>query len=256
VNLAEIQKEFWKYLSSYNKLPNLIKNSVENSKDFTIDERLAVYGNAYLWRLQEAIAMDFPILGHFMGHDQLMNAIKDYLEVNPSEYFSISRASAKFPYFLKTHPIIGSYVWADELAQFEWAKVSLFENLDHGILTKSELIKIPTEKWPTLKFKLIPNLTIMHTTYRIEELSEESELDIKLTPTPQSLKVWRKQEEVYFSTTSHEEEDLLMAIRAGNNFNEICSQFGIKYSETQAAQMVFNIITDWLDDEIIESITY
>ena len=47
-------------------------------------ERVAIYHDMYLLRMEEALATDYPALKHFLGDDDFLGLVRGYVQVHPS----------------------------------------------------------------------------------------------------------------------------------------------------------------------------
>jgi hypothetical protein len=250
--LQDLQARFWNYLSKSPEESSVsLDDLIVSDEKLPPQERMDIYANAYRWRLQGALLGNFKTLTKIIGEEPFAHIIDEYLLENPSENFSVTRVGERLPQFLAKHKITENFPWAHELALFEWTKLSLFNSPDHDTLTLEDLTLFSSEQWPRLQFKLIPSLALIPTTYRIEDIEEDQSA---IQVNPQTLKVWRKGEEIHYATTTSDEDELLMAIRACKNFSEICSHFSQNRSADEATQTLFALLSEWVEDGLVEKL--
>lgn len=90
---------------------------IRAKEKFAAAEQLAVYVNAYRFRLFDVTAEDFPALKHFLGDDDFNRLINDFVNSVQSSHFNIGRYAASLPDFLKVQGAGGDF--AVELAALE-----------------------------------------------------------------------------------------------------------------------------------------
>ena len=83
----------------------------------TADERLAVYQQAYLARLYECLADEFPTVAWMVGSETYQSFCQEYLAAHPSRHYSLDALGAEFPAYLRqTRPADAARPsWADLL---------------------------------------------------------------------------------------------------------------------------------------------
>lgn len=90
---------------------------IRSKERFAAKDQLAVYINAYRYRLYDVTAEDYPVLQHYLGNKVFDGLIKDFINVAQSEHFNVGRYSAQLPEFVAGHP--AGDAMACELAQLE-----------------------------------------------------------------------------------------------------------------------------------------
>ena len=76
---------------------------IRDKKDFSAEDQLAVYINAYRARLREVTAEDYPVLKACLGDETFHTLIEDFVSDTASDYFNIGRYAAKLPDYLIRH---------------------------------------------------------------------------------------------------------------------------------------------------------
>lgn len=71
--------------------------------EFAPKDQLAVYVNAYRYRLYDVTADDYSVLKFAMGDDAFDRLLKDFVNIAHSEHFNIAHYAEKLPDFLKNH---------------------------------------------------------------------------------------------------------------------------------------------------------
>lgn len=63
-------------------------------------ERLAVYANAYRWRLMDALQKEYGLLYTYIGDERFAELSEAYIDKYPSRFYSISDFTKQLPQFL------------------------------------------------------------------------------------------------------------------------------------------------------------
>jgi hypothetical protein len=102
---------------------------VADQPPIPLPTRLAVYADAYFWRLLETLGQDFPSVKRVLGDDGFPEVIAGYLIRHPSRSPLINDAGAALPAFLKGHPASKTRPFLAELAALDWAVLrALFQD--------------------------------------------------------------------------------------------------------------------------------
>jgi uncharacterized protein (UPF0276 family) len=92
---------------------------IRAKQEFAPADQLAVYINAYRFRLNDVTAEDYSVLRHYLGDDAFERLIWDFVNTVRSEHFNIGRYAVKLPQFLATHEVCDPF--ALELCTLETA---------------------------------------------------------------------------------------------------------------------------------------
>lgn len=116
---------------------------IRAKEQFTPADQLAVYVNAYRYRLYDVTAEDYPVLKHYLGNEAFNGLIHDFVNTAQSDHFNIGRYAAHLPEFLKNHAIGDSF--AHELATLENAVSQLSDPAETTALEPSHLAGMTAE---------------------------------------------------------------------------------------------------------------
>lgn len=105
--------------------------------EFAPADQLAVYVNAYRFRLYDVAAEDYSVLKHYLGEHDFDHLIKDFVNTAHSDHFNVGRYAAHLPDFLKTHALGNPF--AVELAELENAISQLTDPEETIALTPAHL---------------------------------------------------------------------------------------------------------------------
>lgn len=112
--------------------PETVEDVIGPSQSLGSIERLSVYGNAYFARLVECLGDEFPALKHALGEDIFVGFAMGYLQRYPSESYTLSDLSRRFPDYLReSRPAdIEAPAWPDfliDLATYERTCADIFD---------------------------------------------------------------------------------------------------------------------------------
>lgn len=157
-----------------------VENVIRRSTAQTSIERLRVYANAYYARLLEVLESEFPALVHALGEDLFQEFAFGYLQQYPSQSYTLSDLSAKFPeYLAQTRPdretAVAEPDWADflvDLAILERTYSEVFDGRGverQQLLNKDELGQIALDRWPSVRLVSVPCLKLVHLRFPVHE---------------------------------------------------------------------------------------
>ncbi len=85
--------------------------------EFAAKDQLAVYINAYRYRLYDVTAEDYPVLKSALGEGAFDGLLKDFVNSVQSEDFNIAHYAEKLPDFIKNHASYSPFAY--EIATLE-----------------------------------------------------------------------------------------------------------------------------------------
>ncbi|MBY0356070.1 MAG: DUF692 family protein [Rickettsiales bacterium] len=184
--------------------------------EFAPKDQLAVYVNAYRFRLYDVTADDFPVLKHYLGEDAFDRLIKDFVNIAQSEHFNVSRYAALLPAFLNRHPL--SDPIALEIATLENAISQLMDFQETEALEPADLEGMTAEG--LMEYILYPRtaLQLFEFAYPINRYYRAVQEDL-LPPPPELetsyLAVFRHEDTVWRMDLGKDESMLLQKLFGG-----------------------------------------
>ncbi len=103
---------------------------IRSKAEFAPKDQLAVYVNAYRFRLYNVTAEDYQVLKHYLGDNNFDRLIQDFVNTTHSDHFNIGRFAAHLPEFLAKHEVMDDF--AVELATLENA-ISQLSDMEETI---------------------------------------------------------------------------------------------------------------------------
>src|SRR5271154_276231 len=97
------------------------------SKTLAPLERLDIYRDMYLLRMEEALSIDYPSLKHFLGDDEFMRVVARYVEVYPSRNYSLNRLGDHLCEFVDTLDDLPRKEVCQDLVRLEYELTRVFD---------------------------------------------------------------------------------------------------------------------------------
>ena len=250
-SLHEVQRLFWESLASQSGRDSIAPafvRLVRGCSDSGRETRIRVYSDAYFLRLRDVLREDFPRVAALLGPEQFDEVVRGYLEVFPSRWWSVRHLGHFLSEFLRRRKDLPTCL--ADLAELEWARVEVFDAADAECATIGDLVSVPADVWPALRFWLIPAIQTLRAQYPVHQLwSGSRSLDVATVET--SLRVWRKGDyQVFHAPMDERECAALDTMMSGEPFAAICEIFA-DLPEMDAAQEATGLLARWIEDGII-----
>jgi hypothetical protein len=189
------------------------------SKTLAPAERLGIYHGMYLFRMEEAMASDYPALKHFLGDEGFFNLVRDYVQVHPSRSFSLNPLGQHLPEFVKTATGLKRPDFCYELARLELAVAQAFDGPETPRLSEAEIAAVPPEAWETARLKPVGTFRLASFRYPVNEylqtVLDDNHDHPKARLKDSWIAVYRRDYTVYRLDLSRAAHDLLADLAAG-----------------------------------------
>ena len=222
-------------------------------------ERLRVYANAYLARIESVLREDFGALSAALGEGGFGDLVRLYLMAHPPCGYSIGRVGERLPSFLRepaTEAFRRRFPFAADLAALEWAITDVFDERDADLLASDVLARLPAEAWAELHLELVPAQRVLELAWPVQRIrdawSAASDLPA-LTSVPTTLLVWRHAEAVYQRALPPDEAHALACVRRGDDFGGLCEEIAAFDPRADAAPRMLEMLRRWLADGLISA---
>lgn len=183
---------------------------IRTKEDFAPMDQLAVYVNAYRYRLYDVTAEDYPVLQYYLGDKTFDRVIADMVDTAPSSHFNVSRYSAQVPQYIAQH--IPEDIFARELAALESAVAQLTDPEETTPLTPEHLVGMTAES--LMESVLYPRaaLQLMQFDYPVNAYyiaMKEGKAPKKPKPKKTYLAIFRHEDSVWRMELAQHEYQLL-----------------------------------------------
>jgi len=219
---------------------------------------LHLYRHAYRSRLTDALRDNYPVLHRVLGDEEFDRVAAAFIAVRPSRQPSIRWFGAELADFLAADPARLPHPALIDLVRMEWALGTAFDGPDAPILQVHELLAVPAEAWPALRFRPHPTLTLILLDWAVEALWSAVSADPEAeTAPPEALEhrllVWRRDEHNHWRSASEEEAELLAACCAGKPFAALCDIALARHGD-QAAVSVAGFLRAWVEAGMLSAL--
>ena len=250
-SLHEVQRLFWESVAvqpGRDSIEPAFVRLVRGRSDTDRKTRIQVYLDAYYLRLRDVLREDFPRVAALIGLEQFDEIVRSYLQAFPSRWWSVRYLGQSMSDFLRHRK--DSPKCLVDLADLEWARIEVFDAPDAESATVSELVSVPPDAWPALRFTAIPAIQTLRAEYPVHRLwSGDESLDVAAAKT--SIRIWRANDcRVFHAPMDERESAAIQKMISGEPFASICETFA-DLPEKEAAQEATGLLARWIEDGII-----
>lgn len=148
-------------------------------------ERLIVYRNMYLLRMEEALSIDYPVLKTLIGIQKFWWLVSEYVKVHPSRSYTLDRLGDHFPEYIRQCEAFNHPEFLAELAEFE----QTIGRVQHAVRCPT----VGREEALTAKLSSIPAFKLLKSSFPINgfvqnyynQLGSEPEQEKIISSSPQ-----------------------------------------------------------------------
>ncbi len=255
--LYRLQKNMIDWLISKDEKvkPDIVDTGEVNK--VSVDQRLAVYGNAYGYRLIDALSENYPSVHTLLGDEAFYEMTYAYMSAHPSHHFSLRYFGHKLEDFLRDNysdaPVLA------EMARFEWALRNGFDAEDLPVITLDELQEVPVDHWGDLQFGFHPSVARLDLEWNVPQLWSAIEEETEpMSPEKQEYPipwlVWRNELLTYYRSLEVDEAWALDSAMNGGNFAGLCEGVCEWIDVEHAPARVAGFLTQWISDKLLVGI--
>jgi hypothetical protein len=220
----------------------------------SVEQRLAVYGNAYRFRLIDALSDTFPSVHTLMGDEAFYDMSLAYIDAYPSHYFTLRNFGDKLVGFLRDYnkeaPVLA------EMAEFEWMLRNSFDSADIEAISLQDLQAIPAENWGAIRFTFHPSVARLDLYWNTPQLwaaiDEEAEpIAPEKLENPIGWVLSRRELLTYYRSLDVDEAWALDQALDGNSFAGLCEGVCEWIDEQHAPARIAGFVAQWIDEGLI-----
>jgi hypothetical protein len=123
--------------------------------------RIDIYRNAYVARLLECLADDYPAVAHALGAPAFEATCRDFVAHRPPSSASLNYYGAPFADFCNDRRDLSDAAFVAELARLEWALVEAIHADAEMNLDPDALAGVTEDEWPRLRLVPSPALRLL-----------------------------------------------------------------------------------------------
>jgi hypothetical protein len=228
------------------------------SKTLSSFERLDIYREMYLLRMEEALSSDYPALKHFLGDEEFMRMVARYVEVYPSRSYTLNRLGDRVPEFVATLEDLPKRDFCHELARLEFALTGVFDASETAALTPEAVRAVPQDAWETAQLKPIEAFELLQFDYPVSQYLGSVD-DENPAPRLARKKTWvvayRRNYHVHRLDLAQPAYELLSALASGQTVGDaIVSVMTRKWRPAVKQKQLFEWFRDWMAEGLFQAV--
>ena len=228
------------------------------SKTLSALERLDIYRDMYVPRMEEALAIDYPALKHFLGGEGFMRLVAMYLDEHPSRSYTLNRLGDHLPEFLATLSDLPKKNFCVDLARLEYALTMVFDARETAALTPDAVRDVPQEAWETSRLKPIDAFRLLAFNYPVSEyigaVDGENEFP-RIAAKKSWVVAYRRNYRVHRIDLTEAAYELLSGLASGRTLGEaIVAVLTRKGRKAVKQSQLFEWFRDWMAEGLFQAV--
>lgn len=181
-------------------------------------QRLMIYRDQYLLRMEEALSIDFPVLKQHLGDEAFFQLVEAFVQVHPSQSYTLNELGRPLPGYVLKAPGLKKRTLLHDLCRVEWEMSAVLEFDEVEPVSPKRLQSVPPDAWANARVGCIPTLRLLELKYPVQEWlkahNEERALE-ELGPKPTWLMIWRTGGDTWRMPLSRPFYEFLARLQAG-----------------------------------------
>jgi len=236
----------------------LARGVVLPSKTLSALERLDIYRNMHVPRMEEALAIDYPALKRFLGAEEFTRLAARYVAAYPSRSYTLNRLGDHLPEFLATQNDLSKRDFCVDLARLEYALTMVFDANESGRLTPEAVQAVPPDAWESARLKPIEALRLLAFDYPVSRYVGAVD-DENRFPRIVRKKTWvvayRRDYQVHRMDLREQAYELLSSLASGRTMGEaIAGVLTRKRRPAMKQSQLFEWFRDWMAEGLFEAV--
>lgn len=220
---------------------------IRAKEQFSPQQQLDVYINAFRFRLYDTTAMDYPVLRHYLGKDAFHSLIWGFANAEKPDHFNIARFTLKLPvYVAKQMP---DDIFAQELCQLETIIAQLADPAETQALTTDHLTGLTPETLMECTLQPRKALMLCQFSYPVNDyylaVMEERQPE-KPAPKASHLAVFRHEDTIWRMELGADEYQLLAKL-----FNNMPIGKALEELDESVAQQLTTWFSRWIRNGLL-----
>jgi hypothetical protein len=228
------------------------------SKTLSSLERLDVYRDMYLLRMEEALSIDYPSLKHFLGEDEFMRLVARYVDVYPSRSYTLNRLGDHLCEFIGALDDLKRKDFCLDLARLEYALTCVFDAGETPPMTPEQVKAVPPAAWENARLKPVEAFRLLAFEYPVSRyvgaVDEENPF-----PRMARKKTWvaayRANYSLHRMDLTQPAYELLSALAEGKTMGDAIESVMIrKWRPAVKEAHLFEWFRDWMAERFFQSV--
>ena len=236
-----------------------IEQVIRPSKTLTAEQRMRIYTEQYMLRLQGICRDRHPALAELLGTDEFEALVTDYLSRFPPYGYTLNNLCHTVPYYLERYCERPDQDLLLEVSRLEQAISEGYDTYVVGRVTSEDLTAVAAEAWPLIRFRLDPSVRLMAFEYDVvgiyDAVKENRSLP-ELTPQKTWAAVWRHDGLVWRQPISRPRFEILSAFAAGETVTVALERASDIWEgdEDGLVSTVFSWFSSWVQEDFFSAI--
>jgi hypothetical protein len=212
-------------------------------------ERVAIYADAYFYRLLEVLREDYAATLAVVGETAFHNLVTGYLAAYPPTARVIQEAGRALPDYLRRHPLNEARPYLAELAAFERALSEVFQAADGPALEAAALGAVAPHAWGALRLRTHPAVRVLRCEWKVAETYrsyERGEGVVAAARGRHELLISRKDDRVFYRELEAGEGDALRLAMGGTTFGAMCEVIAAARGDAEVAAVISRLLGSWI----------
>jgi hypothetical protein len=140
-------------------------------------QRVGIYHDMHLLRMDEALGSDYPALRHYLGGELFRGLVRDYVEAHPSRSYTLNRLGDRLPEFVAGWTGARAVprprrarrgdegIFLAELARLELAITEAFDAEESPVLDAGAAARVPSAELPAARLVPVASLRLLATRF-------------------------------------------------------------------------------------------
>ncbi len=217
-------------------------------------ERLAVYADGYMARVEEALAEVYETLRHVVGRTAFQKLAASYARRYPSHDYNLSLVGRHLPDHIAGLPAVGELPFLPDLARLEWLVAQAFHAFDQSPMETAQMAGWSLEDWERAQVIFQPSVGSISSAWPILDIWQArekpvEEIRIELVNRPQQVIVFRHGHQVCCALLKEHQQALLGQLLRGQPLGSACEAVAEAAGETSLP--LTDWFTQWVRDGLI-----
>ena len=212
-------------------------------------ERVGIYHDMYLLRMEEALETDYPGLSHFLGAQRWRRIVRGYVEAHPSRSYTLNVLGRDLAGYVYDAPGISHAGFCRDLARVEWAIAEAFDAPETSTLTEEDLSAVPPDAWEGARLVPTAAFRLLALDYNAGLYLDSLRSDDHDHPLPRRRPAWvavcRRDYSVYRVALTQPAFRLLSGLARGLTVGEAVEECLVRSRPRPSGSQVFTWFRDW-----------
>ncbi len=205
------------------------------------EERMAVYADAYVARMMEALGETYETVKHLLGQEAFVELTESYMEAHPSHSYNLNSVGEHMPEHLAGTRFVEKLPFLPDLARLERQIARSFHAFDGPVFEPGKLAGCSEEDWDRLHIDFQPSVAVVSSRWPVLDIWNErktslKDLKIDLENRSQDVLVIRRGLDVHCELVNSLQAELIRSLQRGEALGESCARLA-DTAETEGLPM-------------------